>query len=62
MDNPCSGHLVSIGDTRVRMDAGSGTLAQLQRHVQLDELDTIRISHLHAEHSADREPQPCPTR
>ncbi len=35
------------------MDAGSGTLAQLQRHVRLDELDAIRVSHLHADHSAD---------
>lgn len=35
------------------VDAGSGTLAQLQRHVRLDELDAIWISHLHADHSAD---------
>jgi ribonuclease BN (tRNA processing enzyme) len=53
VDNPCSGYLVSSGDTRVWMDAGSGTLAQLQRHVRLDELGAIWISHLHADHSAD---------
>lgn len=53
VDNPCSGYLVSSGGTRVWMDAGSGTLAQLQRHVRLDELDAIWISHLHADHSAD---------
>ncbi|MGW0732206.1 MBL fold metallo-hydrolase [Streptomyces sp. NPDC002851] len=53
VDNPCSGYLVSSGDTRVWMDAGSGTLAQLQRHVRLDEVDAIWISHLHADHSAD---------
>ncbi|MFI6005727.1 MBL fold metallo-hydrolase [Streptomyces sp. NPDC051366] len=53
VDNPCSGYLVSSGDTRVWVDAGSGTLAQLQRHVRLDELDAIWISHLHADHSAD---------
>jgi ribonuclease BN (tRNA processing enzyme) len=35
------------------VDAGTGTLAQLQRHVRLDELDAIWISHLHADHSAD---------
>ncbi|MFD9905424.1 MBL fold metallo-hydrolase [Streptomyces sp. NPDC059063] len=52
-DNPCSGYLVSHGDTRVWVDAGSGTLAALQRHVRLDELDAIWISHLHADHSAD---------
>ncbi|AJC53126.1 beta-lactamase domain-containing protein [Streptomyces sp. 769] len=35
------------------MDAGSGTLGPLQRHVRLDELDAIWISHLHADHCAD---------
>ncbi|MFE9404214.1 MBL fold metallo-hydrolase [Streptomyces sp. NPDC006530] len=53
VDNPCSGYLVSNGDTRIWMDAGSGTLGPLQRHVRLDELDAIWISHLHADHSAD---------
>ncbi|MGP9023046.1 MBL fold metallo-hydrolase [Streptomyces sp. BR1] len=52
-DNPCSGYLVSSGGTRVWVDAGSGTLAQLQRYVRLDEVDAIWISHLHADHSAD---------
>ncbi|MGH4031157.1 MBL fold metallo-hydrolase [Actinomycetota bacterium Odt1-20B] len=53
VDNPCSGYLVSGGGTRVWVDAGSGTLAQLQRHARLDEVDAIWISHLHADHSAD---------
>ncbi|MFH8487226.1 MBL fold metallo-hydrolase [Streptomyces longisporoflavus] len=53
VDNPCSGYLVSHGGTRVWVDAGSGTLAQLQRHARLDELDAIWISHLHADHTAD---------
>lgn len=52
-DNPCSGYLVSSGDTRIWMDAGTGTLGALQRHVRLDELDAIWISHLHADHCAD---------
>ncbi|MFD5620444.1 MBL fold metallo-hydrolase [Streptomyces yangpuensis] len=51
--NPCSGYLVSCGGTRLWMDAGTGTLAELQRHVRLDELDAIWISHLHADHCAD---------
>ncbi|MFD3945651.1 MBL fold metallo-hydrolase [Streptomyces sp. NPDC058579] len=51
--NPCSGYLVSTGDTRIWVDAGTGTLGPLQRHVRLDELDAIWISHLHADHSAD---------
>ncbi|NKE63504.1 MBL fold metallo-hydrolase [Lentzea sp. PSKA42] len=52
-DNPCSGYLVSHGDTRVWMDAGTGTLGPLQRHTRLEDLDAIWISHLHADHSAD---------
>ncbi|WP_419995769.1 MBL fold metallo-hydrolase [Streptomyces boninensis] len=51
--NPCSGYLVTAGDTRVWVDAGSGTLGALQRYARLDELDAIWISHLHADHSAD---------
>lgn len=38
---------------RVWVDAGSGTLGPLQRHVGLGELDAIWISHLHADHTAD---------
>jgi ribonuclease BN (tRNA processing enzyme) len=51
--NPCSGYLVSGGGTKVWVDAGSGTLAELQRHARLDELDAIWISHMHADHTAD---------
>ncbi|WP_194814911.1 MBL fold metallo-hydrolase [Nocardia sp. XZ_19_385] len=51
--NACSGYLVTHGDTRLWLDAGTGTLAQLQRYVRLDELDAIWISHLHADHCAD---------
>ncbi|MEU9995241.1 MBL fold metallo-hydrolase [Streptomyces sp. NPDC050848] len=53
VDNPCSGYLVSSGDTRIWVDAGAGTLGPLQRHVRLDELDAVWISHLHADHCAD---------
>ncbi|MFD4637593.1 MBL fold metallo-hydrolase [Lentzea sp. NPDC058436] len=52
-DNPCSGYLVTHDDTRVWMDAGTGTLGPLQRHTRLEHLDAIWISHLHADHSAD---------
>ena len=53
VENPCSGYLVSGEGTRLWVDAGTGTLAELQRHVRLDELDGIWISHLHADHCAD---------
>jgi ribonuclease BN (tRNA processing enzyme) len=68
-DEPCSGYLLqsgtdgsldaprtaarSITRTAVWIDAGTGTLAELQRHISLSELDAIWISHRHADHSAD---------
>ncbi|WP_017625919.1 MBL fold metallo-hydrolase [Nocardiopsis chromatogenes] len=51
--NPCSGYLVRHGGTALWMDAGPGTLAELQRHVRPDRLDGIWISHLHADHVSD---------
>ncbi|MCP2336345.1 MBL fold metallo-hydrolase [Actinomadura rupiterrae] len=51
--NPCSGYLLTAGRTRIWLDAGTGTLAELRRHVRLDELDAIWVSHLHADHTAD---------
>ncbi|MHC5794580.1 MBL fold metallo-hydrolase [Lacisediminihabitans sp. FW035] len=52
-DNPCSGYLVQHGATSIWADAGTGTLAELQRHLRLAELDAIWISHAHADHTAD---------
>lgn len=52
-DNPCSGYLVQHGETSLWMDAGTGTLAELQRVISLDRLDAIWISHAHADHTAD---------
>lgn len=51
--HPCSGYLLQHGSTSIWVDAGTGTLAELQRHIGLDELDGIWISHGHADHSAD---------
>ncbi|MFB7589285.1 MBL fold metallo-hydrolase [Streptomyces sp. NPDC056169] len=51
--NPCSGYLVEGGGVRVWVDAGTGTLAELQRYAALGDIDAVWISHLHADHSAD---------
>ncbi|MFF7774482.1 MBL fold metallo-hydrolase [Streptomyces tanashiensis] len=51
--NACSGYLVEGGGVRLWVDAGTGTLAELQRHVPLGDIDAVWISHLHADHSAD---------
>lgn len=51
----CSGYLVDDGTTRLWMDAGSGTLANLQRHIGLADLDAIVLSHEHPDHWTDLE-------
>jgi ribonuclease BN (tRNA processing enzyme) len=53
--NACSGYLVSDGATTVWVDAGSGTLANLQRHVALDGVDALVLSHEHPDHWTDLE-------
>jgi ribonuclease BN (tRNA processing enzyme) len=49
----CSGYLVQSGSTSVWMDAGTGTMANLQRFVDIDALDGIVISHSHPDHWTD---------
>ena len=50
-----SGYLVQTGGTTIWLDAGSGTLANLQRHVGLHDVDAIVLSHAHPDHWSDIE-------
>lgn len=52
-DRACSGYLLSGAGRRIWVDAGPGSLANLQRHARLQDLDAVWISHLHADHTAD---------
>ena len=49
----CSGYLVRAGSTALWLDAGPGTLANLQRHLDLEELDAVVLSHAHPDHWVD---------
>jgi ribonuclease BN (tRNA processing enzyme) len=51
-----SGYLVRHNRFNVWVDAGTGTLANLQRHIELPELDAILISHEHPDHMVDLYP------
>jgi ribonuclease BN (tRNA processing enzyme) len=51
----CSGYLLQDGTTTVLVDAGSGTLANLQRHIGFEDLDAIVLSHEHPDHWSDVE-------
>lgn len=49
----CTGYLLSHGDTRVWVDCGPGTLANVQLHVDLADISAIVISHVHPDHWVD---------
>ena len=49
----CSGYLVRSPGTTVVVDLGSGTLANLQRHVGLGDVDALVLSHEHPDHWLD---------
>jgi ribonuclease BN (tRNA processing enzyme) len=49
----CSGYLVRSAEATVAVDLGSGTLANLQGHVDLAELDAVVLSHEHPDHWLD---------
>jgi ribonuclease BN (tRNA processing enzyme) len=51
----CSGYLVRGEDATVWLDAGSGTMANLQRHVGLDGVDAVVLTHEHPDHWSDLE-------
>lgn len=52
-DGACSGYLVEGGGVRVALDLGSGSLANLQRHIGLDDIDAVVLSHQHPDHWTD---------
>lgn len=49
-DCACSGYLVQAGGLSVLLDAGPGTLAELQRYMPIEDLDALLISHSHPDH------------
>lgn len=51
----CSGYLLRADGFSTWMDAGPGTLANLQLHVGLADLDAVVLSHEHPDHWADLE-------
>jgi ribonuclease BN (tRNA processing enzyme) len=49
----CSGYLVQGDGAAVVLDLGAGTLANLQRHVGLADVDAVVLSHEHPDHWLD---------
>jgi ribonuclease BN (tRNA processing enzyme) len=51
--NACSGYLVRSPGGTVVVDFGSGSLANLQRHVELGQIDALVLTHEHPDHWLD---------
>jgi ribonuclease BN (tRNA processing enzyme) len=49
----CSGYLVRSPGATVVVDLGSGTLANLQSHVEVADVDALVLSHSHPDHWSD---------
>jgi ribonuclease BN (tRNA processing enzyme) len=49
----CSSYLVRSSTTTLWLDAGSGSLANLQRHVGILDVDAVVLSHEHPDHTGD---------
>ena len=49
----CSGYLVQGGGVNLWLDCGPGTLANLQRHIDLDDIDGVVMTHAHPDHWVD---------
>lgn len=49
----CSSYLVEGGGQRIVLDMGSGSLAHLQRHIGLGDVDAVVLSHQHPDHWVD---------
>lgn len=48
-----SSYLLEINDQRWLLDCGPDTLQELRKHAELDQIDQILISHVHADHTLD---------
>lgn len=52
-DSPASSYLVSAEGFQLVLDLGSGALGALQRHLAVDEIGAIGLTHLHPDHYMD---------
>ena len=49
----CSGYLVRAGATALWLDCGNGSFARLQRHLALEDLTAVVVTHQHPDHCVD---------
>jgi ribonuclease BN (tRNA processing enzyme) len=51
--SPCSGYIVRSGSTNLWLDCGNGTFGNLQKHLAVQDIDAIVITHEHPDHFVD---------
>jgi ribonuclease BN (tRNA processing enzyme) len=51
-----SSYLVQLGETHWLLDCGPNIIQELRKHAELDQIDRILISHVHADHTIDLVP------
>ena len=49
----CSSYLIDAGGFRILADVGNGSLSNLQKVIDVGEVDALFLSHLHPDHFAD---------
>lgn len=49
----CSGYLLRAGGAAIWLDCGNGTFANLQRHLAVEDLTAVVITHQHPDHCVD---------
>jgi ribonuclease BN (tRNA processing enzyme) len=52
-DAALSGYLAETQNAKVLLDCGNGVLARLQKYTEIDKLDAVILTHLHADHMSD---------
>ncbi len=55
-DGACSGYLVEAGDTTVLLECGNGVFGKLRHVRDYTTVDTVVVSHMHADHFFDLVP------
>lgn len=55
-DGACSSYLLEIDGIKLLIDMGNGSITKLQHKCNLEEIDSVIISHLHFDHFADLVP------
>jgi len=51
--SPASSYLVEVDGFRALLDLGNGALGYLARHIDINTVDAVLLSHLHADHCLD---------